>query len=212
MSLGEFGGSALTDKRIAVPERGGPGIPVTYVPARNTVFLSLGLGVGRGRQRRQDRDRRERDRLFGLSGLPARVHRRVPSARAACHETRHRRRHARTIEAPLIDLSKADIIRRGVELGIDYSLTVSCYQADEQGRSCGRCDSCRLRQEVSSRLACRIRRATVRRAPRPPSSAARASSRRRSRPVSSRPCACPRWFRPSGRSRACCRPACRAWR
>ena len=94
VSLGEFGGSALTDKSIAVPEHGGPGIPVTYVPARNTVFLSLGLGVGRGRRRRQDRDRRERNRLLGLSRLPARVHRRVPSARAARDEARRRRRHA----------------------------------------------------------------------------------------------------------------------
>jgi 7-cyano-7-deazaguanine synthase len=146
VSLGDLGGSALTDKRIAVPERGGPGVPVTYVPARNTVFLSLGLALA---------EVASADSI--VIGVNAVDYSGYPDCRPeyiAAFQALARLATKRgieggmlTIEAPLISMSKADIIRRGVELGVDYSLTVSCYQADEQGRSCGRCDSCRLRQE-----------------------------------------------------------------
>jgi 7-cyano-7-deazaguanine synthase len=146
VSLGDLGGSALTDKRIAVPERGGPGIPVTYVPARNTVFLSLGLALA---------EVVEADNI--VIGVNAIDYSNYPDCRPefiAAFQALARLATKRgveggtlTIDAPLISMSKADIIRRGGELGVDYSLTVSCYQADEQGRSCGRCDSCRLRQE-----------------------------------------------------------------
>ena len=146
VTLGELGGSALTDKRIGVPEQGGGGIPITYVPARNTVFLSLGLAVA---------EVIDADRI--IIGVNAIDYSGYPDCRpeyiAAFQELARlaTRRGVEggslTIEAPLIAMSKADIIRRGGELGIDYSMTVSCYQADEQGRACGRCDSCRLRRE-----------------------------------------------------------------
>jgi 7-cyano-7-deazaguanine synthase len=146
VSIGDFGGSALTDMRIAVPERGGEGIPITYVPARNTVFLSLGLALAE---------------VTGAAsiviGVNAIDYSGYPDCRpeymaafqalARLATKRGIEGGALTIDAPLISLSKADIIRRGLELGLDYSLTVSCYQADELGRACGRCDSCRLRQE-----------------------------------------------------------------
>jgi len=146
VDLAAFGGSALTDPSIAVPETAGEGIPVTYVPARNTVFLSLALALSEtiGAQ----------DIFIGVnavdySGYPdcrpefiaafqavARL-----ATRAAVESG-----HAVTIRTPLIAMSKADIIRRGCELGVDFALTVSCYQADEDGRACGRCDACRLRR------------------------------------------------------------------
>jgi 7-cyano-7-deazaguanine synthase len=146
VALGELGGSALTDKRIGVPEHGGAGIPITYVPARNTVFLSLGMAVAE---------------VIGADqiviGVNAIDYSGYPDCRpeyiAAFQELarlatkRGVEGGTLTIDAPLIAMSKADIIRRGGELGIDYSMTVSCYQADEQGRACGRCDSCRLRRE-----------------------------------------------------------------
>jgi 7-cyano-7-deazaguanine synthase len=146
IGLDAFGGSALTDKSIAVPERGGAGIPVTYVPARNTVFLSLALALA---------EVVDAERIvigvnqIDFSGYPDC---RPEYIAAFQHVARLATKRAveggkLTIEAPLIDLSKADIIRRGRELGVDYSLTVSCYQADEKGRACGRCDSCRLRRE-----------------------------------------------------------------
>jgi len=144
--IGALGGSALTDSDIAVPEDGGEGIPVTYVPARNTVFLALALawaevlraevifiGVNAVDYSGYPDCRPEFIAAFqGLAGLATKQG--VEGAPV-------------TIEAPLIDMSKADIIRRGAELGVDYSRTVSCYQADEQGRACGRCDSCRFRRE-----------------------------------------------------------------
>jgi 7-cyano-7-deazaguanine synthase len=143
--IGELGHSALTDTRIAVPEEPSEGIPVTYVPARNTVLLSLALGFAEVTG--------ARDIFIGVnavdySGYPdcrpefIRAFERLANlaTRAAVEGQTVR------IHAPLIDLSKADIIRRGVALGVDYALTVSCYQPDTQGRACGRCDSCRLRR------------------------------------------------------------------
>jgi 7-cyano-7-deazaguanine synthase len=144
--LGEFGGSALTDKTIAVPEQGGAGIPVTYVPARNTVLLGFALAWA---------EVLAADAIFigvnaiDYSGYPdcrpefiAAFQRVVELATRRTVEGR-----AIRIEAPLIGLGKAEIIRRGVDLGVDYAMTVSCYQADSAGRACGRCDACRLRRE-----------------------------------------------------------------
>jgi 7-cyano-7-deazaguanine synthase len=146
MPIGEFGQSALTDPSIAVPEHGGPGIPVTYVPARNTIFLACALGFAEVAG--------ASDIFIGVnaidySGYPdCRPEFITAFERMANLATRAaiegRRIH---IHAPLIDLSKADIIRRGIELGIDYAMTVSCYQPDEAGCACGRCDACRLRRE-----------------------------------------------------------------
>lgn len=142
-----IGGSALTDLNIPVPETSQPGIPVTYVPARNTVFLSLALGWAEVLN--------AADIFIGVnavdySGYPdcrptfiAAFERLANLATKAGVEGTTKFR----IHTPLIDLTKADIIRRGAELGVDYSATVSCYQADAQGRACGRCESCRLRKE-----------------------------------------------------------------
>lgn len=144
LDLRQFGGSALTDDAIAVPEMPGEGIPVTYVPARNTVFLSLALAwaevLGAG------------DIFIGVnavdySGYPdcrpefiaAFGHMANLATRAAV-EGKHL-----TIHAPLIDMSKAEIIRTGTTLGVDYGQTLSCYNPDTGGRACGVCDSCRLR-------------------------------------------------------------------
>jgi len=145
IDLSSVGGSALTDD-IDVPEVPGDGIPVTYVPARNTVLLAVALGLA---------ETLEAGSVFigvnavDYSGYPdcrpqfiaafqdlARV-----ATRAGVEGCAPR------IETPLIHLSKADIIRRGTALGVDYALTVSCYQADAQGRACARCDSCRLRRQ-----------------------------------------------------------------
>ena len=146
IDLGGFGGSALTDPSIGVPESPATGIPVTYVPARNTVFLALGMGLAEVLD--------SRDLFIGVnavdySGYPdcrpefIEAFRKVAAlATRAAVEGR-----PLGIHAPLIHLSKAEIIRTGVELGVDYALTVSCYQADGEGRACGRCDSCRLRAE-----------------------------------------------------------------
>jgi 7-cyano-7-deazaguanine synthase len=144
--IGALGGSALTDSEIAVPEEGGDGIPVTYVPARNTVFLALALAWA---------EVLSAEVIF--IGVNAVDYSGYPDCRpefiAAFQElaglaTKQGVEGAPvTIEAPLVDMTKADIIRRGAELGVDYSQTVSCYQADEQGRACGRCDSCRFRRE-----------------------------------------------------------------
>ena len=145
LPIGGFGGSALTECSIAVPEQPGEGIPVTYVPARNTVFLACALAyaevLGAG------------DLYIGVnavdySGYPdcrpefiAAFERLANLATRAAVEGRPLRVHA-----PLLHWSKAAIIRQGVSLGVDYSLTVSCYQPDDSGRACGRCDSCRLRR------------------------------------------------------------------
>jgi 7-cyano-7-deazaguanine synthase len=145
VDLGQFGGSALTDRRIAVPMQGvAPGIPATYVPARNTVMLSLALAWAEVLQ--------ANDLFVGVnavdySGYPdcrpeyiAAFEAMANLATKAAVEGTPLRIHA-----PLIALSKADIIRRGTALGVDYGLTVSCYQADESGAACGLCDACRLR-------------------------------------------------------------------
>ncbi len=145
MPIGEWGHSALTDPAIAVPEQPAPGIPVTYVPARNTVFLACALGLAEvlGAE----------DIYIGVnavdySGYPdcrpefIRAFEQMANlATKSAIEGRPMRIHA-----PLAELSKAEIIRKGLELGVDYAITVSCYQPDPAGRACGRCDSCRLRR------------------------------------------------------------------
>jgi 7-cyano-7-deazaguanine synthase len=148
IDLAVFGGSALTDATIAVPEDGATGtaIPVTYVPARNTVFLAFALAWAEVLQ--------AHDIFIGVnavdySGYPdCRPEFIDAFARMANLATREgvEGREPLRIRTPLIDLSKAQIIRQGAALGVDFGMTVSCYQADEQGRACGRCDSCRLRR------------------------------------------------------------------
>ena len=145
VNLGEFGGSALTDPAIAVPEnKENTGIPVTYVPARNTVMLSIALawaevlgandifvGVNAVDYSGYPDCRPEFIQAFEtMANLATKVG--VEGARLRIH-------------APLIKLSKGEIIRRGIELGVDYGLTVTCYQADDAGRACGSCEACRLR-------------------------------------------------------------------
>ena len=146
LDLRPIGGSALIDTTIAVPEAPAEGIPVTYVPARNTLLLALALGLAEATGAGQI--------VIGVNALdysgypdcrPAFIAK--FQALAAVATKAGVEGHAPLIRAPLIDLSKAEIIRRGTELGVDYALTVSCYQADDQGRACGRCDSCRLRAE-----------------------------------------------------------------
>jgi 7-cyano-7-deazaguanine synthase len=146
VSLGQLGGSALTDKSIAVPEQPGAGIPVTYVPARNTVFLSLALALA-------EVVAAERI-VIGVNAIDFSGYPDCRPEYIAAFQTLARLATKRGVEggtlaidAPLINLTKAAIIRRGRDLGVDYSLTVSCYQADAAGRACGRCDSCRLRRE-----------------------------------------------------------------
>ena len=144
IGLDAFGGSALTDADIAVPEQMGEGIPVTYVPARNTVFLSLALGWAEVLG--------AHDIFIGVNAVDYSGY---PDCRPQFIEAFEKLAGLATkegvegrpfkIHTPLIDLTKAEIIRQGSELGVDYGLTVSCYQADEQGRACGVCDSCRLR-------------------------------------------------------------------
>ena len=146
IDLAAFGGSALTDARIAVPETPTTGIPITYVPARNTIFLSFALGWGETLPARH---------LFigvnavDYSGYPdCRPEFVAAFERLANLATRAGVEGDRfTIHAPLQMLGKADIIRRGLAAGVDYALTISCYQPDDEGRACGVCDSCRLRRE-----------------------------------------------------------------
>ncbi|TCK17386.1 preQ(0) biosynthesis protein QueC [Thiogranum longum] len=144
LDLGAFGGSALTDAKIEVPEQSAEGIPVTYVPARNTVFLSLALGwaevLGAW------------DLFIGVnavdySGYPDCRPEYIEAFQRLCRlATRAGVEGGNfTVRAPLIKMSKAEIIRTGVGLGLDYGLTISCYAADNAGRACGKCDSCRLR-------------------------------------------------------------------
>ncbi|UUQ63716.1 7-cyano-7-deazaguanine synthase QueC [Pseudomonas fuscovaginae UPB0736] len=146
LNLNGIGGSALTDSSIDVPEAPSEGIPVTYVPARNTVFLSLALGWAEvlGAQ----------DIFIGVNAVDYSGY---PDCRPEFVEAFETLANLATkagvegegfrIQAPLQSLSKADIVREGVRLGVDYSLTVSCYQADANGFACGKCDSCRLRAE-----------------------------------------------------------------
>jgi 7-cyano-7-deazaguanine synthase len=144
LDLGEIGGSALTDPAIAVPEAPAEGIPVTYVPARNTVFLALALGWAE---------------VLGawdlFVGVNAVDYSGYPDCRPEYIAEFERLANLATkagvggghfhVRAPLISMTKAEIIRTGVRLGVPYAETVSCYRADAQGRACGRCDSCRLR-------------------------------------------------------------------
>jgi len=145
LDLRAIGGSALTDAGIAVPESPTEGIPVTYVPARNTVFLAIALGWAEVLDARH---------IF--IGVNAVDYSGYPDCRPEFIEQFQRLANVATragvegrsvhIETPLIRLTKAEIIRLGMGLGVDYALTVSCYSADEAGLACGRCDSCRLRR------------------------------------------------------------------
>jgi len=151
--LTQWGGSALTDTSIAVPTTVTSGIPVTYVPARNTIFLSLALAWA---------ETLNAPNIFAgmnavdYSGYPdcrpeyvaafQTMARLATRAGVEAHEDA-RGREALTIHTPIIHLTKADIVKEGMRLGVDYAMTVSCYQADSDGRACGVCDSCRLRRE-----------------------------------------------------------------
>jgi 7-cyano-7-deazaguanine synthase len=146
LNLDGIGGSALTDSSIDVPEAPSEGIPVTYVPARNTVFLSLALGWAEVLD--------AQDIFIGVNAVDYSGY---PDCRPEFVEAFEVMANLATkagvegkpfsIKAPLQNLSKAQIVQAGIQLGIDYSLTVSCYQADDQGRACGKCDSCRLRAD-----------------------------------------------------------------
>ena len=145
VDLRAIGGSALTAD-VDVPERGSAGIPVTYVPARNTIMLSLALGhaevVGA-------RDIHVGVNAVDYSGYPdCRPEFIAAFERLANLATKAAVEGARTtIHAPLVSMTKAEIVRRGLELGVDFSQTVSCYQADASGRACARCDACRIRAQ-----------------------------------------------------------------
>jgi 7-cyano-7-deazaguanine synthase len=145
VDLAGIGGSALTDRAIAVPERPTEGIPVTYVPARNTIMLALALAWAEVLE--------ARDIFIGVNVLDSSGY---PDCRPEFIEAFGRLAALATragvegqpcrIHTPLIGWSKAEIIREGTRLGVDYRRTVSCYQADAEGRACGRCDACRLRR------------------------------------------------------------------
>ena len=146
VDLAAIGGSALTDPSLAIPDRPTTGIPVTYVPARNTLFLALALGWAEVCE--------ARDIYIGVnavdySGYPDCRPEFIQSFESlAAIATRSGVEGARfRIQAPLMAMSKGEIIRAGRALGVDYGATVSCYSADAQGRACGRCESCRLRRE-----------------------------------------------------------------
>lgn len=146
LDLSTIGGSALTDDSIDVPEEETAGIPVTYVPARNTVFLSIGLGFAE-----------VLDAQHIFIGVNAVDYSGYPDCRPAYIEAFQTMANLATkagvegnpirIETPLMHLSKGEIIQRGLALGVDYALTVSCYQANDEGQACGVCDSCRLRRQ-----------------------------------------------------------------
>ncbi len=146
LDLTGWGGSALTDERIALPTALAAGIPVTYVPARNTIFLSLALAWAE-----------TLNALDIFAGMNAVDYSGYPDCRpeyVAAFQAMARLATKSgieggeiTIRTPIIKMSKADIVREGTRLGVDYTMTVSCYQADAAGRACGVCDSCRLRKE-----------------------------------------------------------------
>lgn len=146
LDLSLFGGSALTDNRIDVPQSPTKGIPVTYVPARNTIMLSLALAWAEVLK--------SRDIFIGVNALDYSGY---PDCRAEYVRAFQAMANLATkaavegdtitVHAPLIDLSKAEIVKRGNALGFDYGMTVSCYQADEEGKACGKCDSCRFRRD-----------------------------------------------------------------
>lgn len=146
LNLDSIGGSALTDAAIAVPEEATEGIPVTYVPARNTVFLSIALGWAEVLD--------AQDIFIGVNAVdysgypdcrPAFIEAFEATANLATRAGVEGRRI--TIHTPLMHLGKGDIITEGLRLGVDYALTVSCYQATDDGLACGRCDACRLRRQ-----------------------------------------------------------------
>ena len=146
LDLGVFGGSALTDPAIAVPTEPSAGIPVTYVPARNTIFLALALAYA---------EVTRSEAIF--TGANAIDYSGYPDCRPeflAAFETLANLATKRAVEgfpirveAPIVRMTKSEIVRRGHELGVDFSLTVSCYDPDAQARACGRCDACRFRRE-----------------------------------------------------------------
>lgn len=153
IGMDAIGGSALTDVNIQVPEQATEGIPLTYVPARNTILLSLALGWAEvlGAE----------DIFIGVNAVDYSGY---PDCRPAFIEAFQTLANVATktavegkscrIHAPLIELGKAQIIQKGMALGFDYSLTVSCYQADAQGRACGVCDACRIRQQGFNEAGC----------------------------------------------------------
>jgi 7-cyano-7-deazaguanine synthase len=146
IDIGQLGGSALTDQSIAVPDAGGKGIPVTYVPARNTVFLSFALAWA---------EVLEADCIY--TGVNAVDYSGYPDCRPEYITAFQRMANLATkraiegdsvqILSPLLDLTKGEIVQLGNRLGVDFSLTVSCYSADASGAACGHCDACRLRLE-----------------------------------------------------------------
>ncbi len=146
INLGNIGGSALTDHNLDVPEQLQEGIPITYVPARNTIFLSYALALAEVKQAN-----------VIVIGVNAVDYSGYPDCRPEYIEAFTTMANLATkagveghhikIETPLLHLSKANIIRLGLEHGLDYAQTVSCYQADSEGRACGKCDSCRLRHQ-----------------------------------------------------------------
>ena len=143
---GVMAGSALTDLSISVPEQATEGIPVTYVPARNTLFLAHAMAVAEVMG--------SNDIFIGVNAVDYSGY---PDCRPEFIDAFEKMAnlatksgvegHKLTIHAPLIDLTKAEIIRKGLELDIDYGLTVSCYQANDRGEACGHCDSCNLRRK-----------------------------------------------------------------
>jgi 7-cyano-7-deazaguanine synthase len=146
LDLSSIGGSALTDMAIDVPVEPGEGIPVTYVPARNTIFLSIALGWAEVLE--------STDIFIGVnavdySGYPDCRPEFIQAYEAMANLATRAgvEGHQLTIHTPLIDLSKGDIILRGQDLGLDFRETISCYAADEQGHACGVCDACRLRRK-----------------------------------------------------------------
>ncbi|MEX2516314.1 MAG: 7-cyano-7-deazaguanine synthase QueC [Gammaproteobacteria bacterium] len=148
IDLRQFGGSALTDDQLDVPENSiiGTGIPITYVPARNTIFLSFAIGYA---------EVLEAQHVFigvnavDYSGYPDCRPEFITTFEQLANLATQRAVEGKklTLHAPLIDLTKAGIIRRGHALGVDYSETVSCYQATDAGRACGKCDACQLRRD-----------------------------------------------------------------
>ncbi|MCA1799159.1 MAG: 7-cyano-7-deazaguanine synthase QueC [Xanthomonadaceae bacterium] len=146
IDIGAFGGSALTDAAIAVPDDGGDGIPVTYVPARNTVFLSCALGLAE--------TLKARELFIGVNAVDYSGYPDCRPAFIAAFEALANlatragvEGHPFHINAPLIAMTKAQIIETGMRLGVDYSITTSCYRADGEGRACGHCDACRFRKQ-----------------------------------------------------------------
>ncbi len=152
LDLGSFGGSALTDDSIDVPVETTEGIPVTYVPARNTIFFSVALAWA---------EVLKADKIF--AGVNAVDYSGYPDCRPEYISAFQKMADLATkegidgrgvqIETPLINLSKVEIIQLGESLGVDYSKTVSCYQADMEGRACGQCDSCKIRKQAFEKAA-----------------------------------------------------------